>query len=626
MKAGGADKGLVQQLVDLVNSGKTLVCLSDACVKGNINRGHVSRCRHIAQYLVEMGADRARIVRMTGGINAWKKAQLDGILGDLRPMYAGVIKASDFEPPKEGREEEEEDEETRPLRGEMPAAVGNGGYASAAPQLAAGLQVEIQGLVSRADLNGKKARIQEFIPSSERWEVELLDETKERVRCKPECLKAALAPRLCADPPSWHLWEDLECASTEEGPKAAPAAPEEFVEDKIIKVTRSVGSLARAFNPVRTTGELFVGSVGGVWAELDVAAGEKKGTSAGKRGWIYIKAGRKSLDIQGTRVAKIGPDVPSFQVEALPERALALERAAARSPTSICWRRISAAVCISSSTLCYECCFFGFTERDCARSRFTLLKAGVDRQQDRAMLRAEWSMSISAICLSRSSFSFLMVPDIVPGHIVWWKEMFCDIFDPETSSWTSLPAAAYTNLGVGQGIFERAAFFGAAAVEGRVVALVGSVTIAYNPRVPEDGWRAVEAPNSHVKVGASSCACAFRGELIVASGRPRCFSKCVAGFRFSADASQPLWWHGTWRQLPKLQSARVGGALVEVYDRLYITGGVDEETGEFYDTAERLAEESWDCVSWFQMPRALHAHEAHALPYLPAPAQPLTRK
>ena len=31
------------------------------------------------------------------------------------------------------------------------------------------------------------------------------------------------------------------------------------------------------------------------------------------------------------------------------------------------------------------------------------------------------------------------------------KEMFCDIFDPETSSWTSLPSAAYTNLGVGQG-------------------------------------------------------------------------------------------------------------------------------------------------------------------------------
>ena len=31
---------------------------------------------------------------------------------------------------------------------------------------------------------------------------------------------------------------------------------------------------------VRTTGELFVGSVGGVWAELDVLAGEKKGASA----------------------------------------------------------------------------------------------------------------------------------------------------------------------------------------------------------------------------------------------------------------------------------------------------------------------------------------------------------
>jgi len=308
MKAGGADKGLVQQLVDLVNSGKTLVCLSDACVKGNINRGHVSRCRHIAQYLVEMGADRARIVRMTGGINAWKKAQLDGILGDLRPMYAGVIKASDFEPPKEGREEEE-DEETRPLRGEVPAAVGNRGYASVAPQLAAGLQVEIQGLVSRADLNGKKARIQEFIPSSERWEVELLDDTKEHVRCKPECLKTVLegpkeGPKAaggCAGGPEELV--EVGCGGTpgdggaRETCKVRFVPPRPFCQDrptayrvlkadlykkttkdsdKIIKVTRPVGSL------VRTTGELFVGSVGGVWAELDVLAGEKKG-------WIYIK-------------------------------------------------------------------------------------------------------------------------------------------------------------------------------------------------------------------------------------------------------------------------------------------------------------------------------------------------
>ncbi|CAE7281035.1 unnamed protein product [Symbiodinium natans] len=200
------------------------------------------------------------------------------------------------------------------------------------------------------------------------------------------------------------------------------------------------------------------------------------------------------------------------------------------------------------------------------------------------------------------------------------QEMFCDIFDPAENSWTTLPAAAYTNLGVGRGIFERAAFFGAAAVEGRVVALVGGVTIAYNPKLPEDGWRAVEAPTSHVKVGASSCACAFQGELIVASGRPRCFSKRVAGFRFSADASQPLWWHGTWRQLPNLHCGRVGGAMAVVYNRLYITGGVDEDTGEFYDTAERLAEESWECVPWFQMPRALHAHEAHAMPYLPSKA------
>merc|ERR1712184_74303 len=40
-------------------------------------------------YLVELGANRLRVVRMSGGINAWKRQALDGIFGDLRPMYAG---------------------------------------------------------------------------------------------------------------------------------------------------------------------------------------------------------------------------------------------------------------------------------------------------------------------------------------------------------------------------------------------------------------------------------------------------------------------------------------------------------------------------------------------------------
>ncbi|CAE7281066.1 unnamed protein product [Symbiodinium natans] len=298
MKAGGAEKGLVQQLVDLVNSGKTLVCLSDACVKGNINRGHVSRCRHIAQYLVEMGADRGRIVRMTGGINAWKKAQLDGILGDLRPMYAGAIQAADFEPPKEGREEEEGDE-VRPLRGEA-RALGNGGYAAVAPELAPGLQVEIQGLVSRADLNGKQAKIKEFVASSERWEVELLDETQERVRCKATCLKASGSTPPAAPAAPLEEFVEVGCGGTPGDGGARDTCKVRFVpprpfsqdrptayralktdlykkstkeSDKIIKVTRPVGST------VRTTGELFVGGAGGVWAELDVMAGEKKGCS-----------------------------------------------------------------------------------------------------------------------------------------------------------------------------------------------------------------------------------------------------------------------------------------------------------------------------------------------------------
>ncbi|CAE7668478.1 unnamed protein product [Symbiodinium pilosum] len=305
MKAGGADKGVVQQLVDLVNSGKTLVCLSDACVKGNINRGHVSRCRHIAQYLVEMGADRGRIVRMTGGINAWKKAQLDGILGDLRPMYAGVLKAADFEPPQEGREEEAEEEQAGPL-GAVPAVSsggGGGGYASASPELASGLKVEIKGLVSRADLNGKKACIKEFVQSSERWELELLDDTKERVRCKPECLKVVPEAAPAAPVARPEEFVEVGCGGTPGDGGARDTCKVRFVHprpfcqdrptayrvlktdlykkstkdsDKIIKISRPISSL------VRTTGELFLGSAGGVWAELDAAAGEKKG-------WVYVK-------------------------------------------------------------------------------------------------------------------------------------------------------------------------------------------------------------------------------------------------------------------------------------------------------------------------------------------------
>ncbi|CAL1155892.1 unnamed protein product [Cladocopium goreaui] len=117
---------------------------------------------------------------------------------------------------------------------------------------------------------------------------------------------------------------------------------------------------------------------------------------------------------------------------------------------------------------------------------------------------------------------------------------------------------------------------------------MGDVTLAYNPSMPEDGWRAVVADSADVKVGGSSCCTSWGCELIVASGRPTPFARQVAAFRFHKSASDPLWYHGAWRQLPELQYARVGGAMAVMDGLLYITGGVCESTGQFQDTAERL--------------------------------------
>eukprot|EP00931_Biecheleriopsis_adriatica_P081422 TRINITY_DN54754_c0_g1_i1.p1 TRINITY_DN54754_c0_g1~~TRINITY_DN54754_c0_g1_i1.p1 ORF type:complete len:311 (-),score=58.42 TRINITY_DN54754_c0_g1_i1:48-872(-) len=195
------------------------------------------------------------------------------------------------------------------------------------------------------------------------------------------------------------------------------------------------------------------------------------------------------------------------------------------------------------------------------------------------------------------------------------EEKFCDVLDVDSEQWSSLPSADYRHLR-DAGLFQRAAFFGAGAVAGRVVALLDGNTIAYNP-LSADGWRRVETPKeSSVRVGHSSCSATYEGELIVASGRPHRFGKSVAAFRFSKDASASDWWQGSWRQLPDLQASRVGGAMAVVHGRLYITGGVDESTGVFCSDAERLDGESWVRVPWFKMPRALHAHDSYALPYL----------
>eukprot|EP00746_Dinoflagellata_sp_MGD_P154380 gnl/MRDRNA2_/MRDRNA2_84775_c0_seq1.p1 gnl/MRDRNA2_/MRDRNA2_84775_c0~~gnl/MRDRNA2_/MRDRNA2_84775_c0_seq1.p1 ORF type:complete len:348 (+),score=57.67 gnl/MRDRNA2_/MRDRNA2_84775_c0_seq1:340-1383(+) len=200
---------------------------------------------------------------------------------------------------------------------------------------------------------------------------------------------------------------------------------------------------------------------------------------------------------------------------------------------------------------------------------------------------------------------------------------FCDVFDMITSRWMSQPwkpkpashAPALSQL------LSRAAFFGAAAVAGRVVACL-DMAVAFNPEREDDHWRVVETSEgfAHIRVGRSSCACSHQGELVVVSGRPAEYAVSAAAFRFTGQVSDEKWHAGEWRQLPDLNHARVGGALVSVEGRLYAMGGVDEFSGEFFDDVERLDEHlsppQWTLVPWVSMPRALHAQDCIALPVL----------
>lgn len=193
-------------------------------------------------------------------------------------------------------------------------------------------------------------------------------------------------------------------------------------------------------------------------------------------------------------------------------------------------------------------------------------------------------------------------------------EKFCDVFDIDSATWSPIPASHYDHvLDVD---FDKAAFFGAGVANQRLVAFVEGVTIAYNP-TSNDGWRKVDVcSNDEVIIGRSSCCEEYNGELVVASGRPLSCARVSAAFRFSSEPADDHWWTGSWRQLPTLAKARVGGSLSVVSGRLYITGGVDEDSGVFCDDAELLDGERWVSVPWFRMPRALHAHETFSLPHL----------
>mmetsp|Transcript_80694 Transcript_80694/g.251620 ORF Transcript_80694/g.251620 Transcript_80694/m.251620 type:complete len:522 (-) Transcript_80694:76-1641(-) len=215
---------------------------------------------------------------------------------------------------------------------------------------------------------------------------------------------------------------------------------------------------------------------------------------------------------------------------------------------------------------------------------------------------------------------------------------FCDVYDLDKREWSLQPPSALRGVLQEEHmlqVVERAAFFSVGAVSGRVVACLhdrrqpqeGLVTLAFNPDREEDGWRKVALLPAEggrpIHVGTSSCAATYNDQLVVASGRPSIYARSCAAFRFEQRGTSEEGWHyGRWRQLPDLNFARVGGALVAVSGKLYITGGVNEESGSFRDDVECLDEDSqppcWKPVPWFSMPRALHAHDVMALPTLAA--------
>eukprot|EP00927_Polykrikos_kofoidii_P073347 TRINITY_DN6938_c0_g1_i1.p1 TRINITY_DN6938_c0_g1~~TRINITY_DN6938_c0_g1_i1.p1 ORF type:complete len:457 (-),score=49.37 TRINITY_DN6938_c0_g1_i1:1-1371(-) len=190
------------------------------------------------------------------------------------------------------------------------------------------------------------------------------------------------------------------------------------------------------------------------------------------------------------------------------------------------------------------------------------------------------------------------------------ESRFCEAFDLHTWQWS---LSGFYPVGNNHSFF-----FGAGFVDGRIVASLASMTVAMNPAREADGWRVVQCGHTP-EMGSSRSAAVHHGELVVASGQPERLNRKVAAFRFTS-IDPKTWHHGQWRLLPDLNDARVGGALVVIAGKLFITGGGDDMRCSFRDTAEYLDEQAsppcWRIVPSFKMPRAIHAHDCAALPIL----------
>lgn len=251
------DATLVARCKSVAEKGKVIICVSDAGITGLRNRGHVSRCRHVAQYLVEMGVPRENVRRLLHGMNAWKSMGLDGILGDYRCWYAGALLSSD-QRRKCAQDALQDKEDGLEVADELVEGAEEGDAPKddtvAAPAAEPAASASSTALVPVAAAPaGDKADDHDvtdsFVAVSTR--AGPADATKKAL---PEFVESPTVYRVL-------LGEIFKKASPE--------------VEKIISFKWPVDRL------VRCTGNVHVGASGGKWAELDENAGEKKG-------WVYV--------------------------------------------------------------------------------------------------------------------------------------------------------------------------------------------------------------------------------------------------------------------------------------------------------------------------------------------------
>ena len=243
---------------------------------------------------------------------------------------------------------------------------------------------------------------------------------------------------------------------------------------------------------------------------------------------------------------------------------------------------------------------------------------------------------------------------ILGGNYVERDHALISVLNLATREWTALSPAMDAQLASEDAA--PIAFVPVGGIDGRLVMLVEGHALAFNPQRPEQGWcvcipEAAANPAARdemrtVDLGTSACASVCWGHhLIVSAGRNADSYAChVGAFSFLYPASSSQWMMGCWADLGAAgPTGRVGAGLAVVHDRLYISGGVDESPGGGFDGTvavwggrytdlanlecpqdstnanhRRDCKRPWRVVEGLELPTAMHAHEAIAIPWLPS--------